>query len=107
RTRRHEAAYGVGEIDHERVCIARPQTFYNLSGRAVAALLRELGLPLADLLVVCDDVNLPLGRLRIRKQGSAGGSGGLKSITASLGSDAFPRLRICVGRPCGGAFVDY
>jgi PTH1 family peptidyl-tRNA hydrolase len=107
RTRRLHSVYGVGEIGGERVCLARPQTYMNLSGQAVAALQRELSLPLEDLLIVCDDVNLPLGKLRIRRQGSAGGSNGLKSIVASLDTDAFPRLRIGVGRPGGGDLVDH
>jgi PTH1 family peptidyl-tRNA hydrolase len=107
RTRRLQAVYGVGEIGGQRVCLAKPQTYMNLSGQAVAALQRELSLPLDDLLVVCDDVNLPLGKLRIRRQGSAGGSGGLKSIVACLGTEAFPRLRVGVGRPGGGGLVDH
>jgi PTH1 family peptidyl-tRNA hydrolase len=107
RTRRLKAVYGVGEIGAQRVCLAKPQTYMNLSGQAVAALMRELSLPHEDLLVVCDDVNLPIGRLRIRRSGSAGGSGGLKSIIASLGSEAFPRVRVGVGRPGSGGLVDH
>jgi PTH1 family peptidyl-tRNA hydrolase len=107
RTRRYQAVYGVGEIAGETVCLARPMTYMNLSGQAVAALLRVLDLTPSELIVVCDDVNLPLGKLRIRLQGSAGGSNGLKSIVACLSSEAFPRLRIGVGRPGSGDLIDH
>jgi PTH1 family peptidyl-tRNA hydrolase len=107
KTRRLQSVYGVGEIGGQRVCLAKPQTYMNNSGQAVAALRRELSVPLEDVIVVCDDVNLPVGRLRIRLQGSAGGSGGLKSIVACLGTEDFPRLRIGVGRPGGGALVEH
>ena len=80
------------------VLLAKPLTFMNLSGRAVGELVRYYRIDVADLLVVTDDVNLPAGRLRLRRGGSAGGHNGLKSIIECLGSDAFPRLRVGVGR---------
>jgi PTH1 family peptidyl-tRNA hydrolase len=80
----------------------------NLSGRSVAPLVRETGCSLEDLLIVCDDVNLDLGVLRLRRQGSAGGHKGLHSIIHNLHSQAFPRLRLGVGRPPQGAdMMDY
>lgn len=85
---------GVGE----GVLLAKPLTFMNLSGPAVAELLRYYRIEIADLLVVVDDVNLPVARLRARRSGSAGGHKGLKSIIAALGSDSFARLRVGVGR---------
>ncbi|MDD5556620.1 MAG: aminoacyl-tRNA hydrolase [bacterium] len=82
--------------------LARPQTFMNVSGAAVAALMRWEKCAPADLLVVTDDIALPLGRIRIRKGGGAGGHKGLESVIGALGTEEFPRLRIGVGRPAGG-----
>jgi peptidyl-tRNA hydrolase, PTH1 family len=78
--------------------LAKPLTFMNLSGPAVGALQRYFRVPLEDLLVVLDEVNLELGRLRVRGSGSAGGHNGLKSIIETLGTGGFPRLRVGVGR---------
>lgn len=88
--------------------VAKPQTFMNESGRAAAALLRLRDMSPDGLLVVCDDVNLPLGRMRLRERGSAGGHKGLRSIIASLGTEGFARLRLGVGPgPAGGDLADY
>jgi len=81
-----------------RVWFVKPMTFMNLSGDAVLALMGFYTIDLANLLVVCDDVNLPEGRLRARPDGSDGGNNGLRSITAALGTPAYARLRIGVGR---------
>jgi PTH1 family peptidyl-tRNA hydrolase len=81
-----------------KVLFAKPLTFMNLSGHAVLGLLQFFKIEPADLLVVVDDVNLELGRLRARGSGSAGGHNGLKSVIETLGSEAFARLRIGVGR---------
>jgi PTH1 family peptidyl-tRNA hydrolase len=78
--------------------LARPLTFMNLSGRAAGELLRFYKIDVQDLLVVADDVNLALGRLRARMRGSEGGHNGLKSIIEQLGTNEFPRLRVGVGR---------
>jgi len=78
--------------------LAKPLTFMNLSGQAVADLLRFFKIDTSDLLVVVDDVNLELGRLRARPSGSAGGHNGLKSLIGLLGTDGFARLRMGVGR---------
>ena len=80
--------------------LAKPLTFMNLSGRAVQALTHFHNVEVPDLLVVADDANLPLGRLRARRGGSAGGHNGFKSVAEQLGTDQFPRLRVGVG---GGA----
>jgi len=74
-----------------------PQTFMNLSGKAVFSLMKRYSLLLNDLLAVCDDVNLPLGSIRIRPSGGHGGHNGLRSIIDELGSAAFPRMRLGVG----------
>ena len=85
------------EIDFRRVLLLKPETFMNLSGRSVGQALRFYKLEPADLLVVCDDLSLPLGKLRLRPGGSDGGQKGLRDITAHLGTDQFPRLRIGIG----------
>jgi PTH1 family peptidyl-tRNA hydrolase len=82
----------------EPVLIAKPLTFMNRSGDAVAALTRYYDIAIADLLVVVDEVALPFGRLRARARGSAGGHNGLKSCIERLGTNEFPRLRLGVGR---------
>ena len=81
-----------------RVWFVKPTTFMNLSGEAVVALMGFYKVELADVLVVCDDVNLPVGRLRARPEGSDGGNNGLASVISALGTDGFSRIRIGVGR---------
>ncbi len=86
----------------ERACLVKPSTFVNRSGLAAEAALAAAGSIPLDLLVVCDDLALPPGKIRIRVAGSAGGHNGLQSILESLGTDGFPRLRIGVGSPPPG-----
>jgi peptidyl-tRNA hydrolase, PTH1 family len=96
---RHRSSQAEGGLGKERVVLVRPLTFMNLSGVSVAGLAREHNCAPEDILVVCDDVNIVLGRLRLRRAGSAGGHNGLKSIIEHLRSDQFPRLRLGVGPP--------
>ena len=96
------ATVGSGTVARRRVLLAKPKTYVNLSGTAVADLRRGHRVKVADLLVVVDDLDLPLGRLRLRPGGSHGGHNGLRSIIDALGSDAFPRLRVGIGRPPAG-----
>src|SRR4051812_45575577 len=91
----------------ETVLLVKPLTFMNLSGRAVRAVLDFYKLPVEHLLVVCDDFNLPLGKLRVRAKGSHGGQKGLGSIQDHLGTDAYARLRIGVGQPAPRDAVDF
>ena len=91
----------------EKMLLVKPQTFMNLSGRAVRAILDFYKLTPTDLLVVCDDYNLPLGKLRVRAKGSAGGQNGLRNIQDQLGTDEYPRLRIGIGQPAPGEAVDF
>lgn len=79
------------------VIYIKPQTFYNDSGLAVRDFVNFYKIPLENLLVVCDDFNLPFGTTRLRQTGSAGGNNGLKSIIQHLGTEAFPRLRLGTG----------
>jgi len=83
----------------DKVLLVRPLTYMNLSGRSVAPLVRYYQIALADLLVICDDLHLPVGQLRVRRRGSAGGHKGLLSIEQALGSSDYPRLRIGIGSP--------
>ena len=85
-------------VGEESVILAKPLTFMNLSGQAVQALAGFYKIELPDIFVVTDDVALPLGRLRARREGGAGGHNGLKSIIQSLGTQAFSRMRVGVGR---------
>lgn len=89
------------ELNHqgERVLLATPQTYMNVSGRSVQQIIKFYQIPLEDVLVICDDMNLKLGQLRLRASGSAGGQKGLLSILQVCGTESIPRLRIGVGRP--------
>src|SRR5688500_3685178 len=90
------ALVGQGEVEAVKTKLAKPQTFMNLSGGAVSCLLRKLESdePVKQLVVISDDLALPLGKIRIRERGSAGGHNGLKSIIADIGTDEFVRVRI-------------
>lgn len=92
--RRARSRLGTGEIEGTKVVLAKPGTFMNLSGEAVAAILRYYRLTAEDLLVIYDDLDLPLGRIRIRERGGSGGHKGMKSIISCLGSQDFPRIRV-------------
>jgi len=96
---RFKALTAAAEINGEKVLLMKPQTFMNLSGEAVGEAARFYKVPPEHVLVVSDEISLPLGKLRVRPKGSAGGHNGLKSIIAHLGSDAFPRIRLGVGAP--------
>ena len=84
-----------------KIILAKPQTFMNLSGQAVQGLVHFYKLPLTNLLVVHDDIDLPTGTIRIRPDGGAGGQKGMASVIERLGTDDFPRLRLGIGRPPG------
>ena len=95
--REARARVASGRFFGEKVILAKPQTFMNLSGISVSGLLRSLNSPLENLIVLVDDVDLPLGTLRVRRKGSAGGHNGLKSIIGALDTDVFTRIRMGVG----------
>jgi PTH1 family peptidyl-tRNA hydrolase len=99
--RRSEALVTGLRLDGQRIILAKPQSFMNRSGRAVAGLVRYLRIPLERLLVIYDDLDLPLGRLRLRPAGGSAGHQGLRSILHALGDQDFPRLRFGIGRPPG------
>ncbi len=91
-----------GQIGGRPVLLAKPQTFMNLSGRAVGRLSQAHDIPPERILVVYDDLDLPLGRLRLRPEGRSGGHKGVQSIIEVLGTQAFPRLRVGIDRPPAG-----
>jgi PTH1 family peptidyl-tRNA hydrolase len=93
------ASVGEGRLAGRPVILAKPRTFVNLSGRAVSHLLRPYHLSPQQLLVVYDDLDMPLGRVRVRGRGSHGGHRGMRSIVEAIGSQDFPRIRIGIGRP--------
>ena len=97
-TKKHKALIGKGIIEGEKVILAMPQTYMNLSGESVRAVMDFYKLdPENDIIVISDDINLATGRIRIRAQGSAGGHNGLKSIISHAGTQKFKRVRVGVG----------
>ncbi|HLI47512.1 MAG TPA: aminoacyl-tRNA hydrolase [Chthonomonas sp.] len=101
------ALYGRGTIAGQPVCLFLPMTYMNLSGEAVGAVSRFYRIPPEEMIVVLDDVNLPVGQIRLRTQGSSGGQKGLESILQQLGTESVPRVRVGIGRPANGDVVSY
>lgn len=104
---RHRAMVGTVDLGGTRVLLVKPLTYMNLSGQAVAPLLREHGLEVARLLVVADDLDLPVGKLRLKAEGSAGGHNGHKSLIASLRTNAYSRLKIGIGKVDRSSTIDH
>ncbi len=103
-----KARIGEGRLGDERVVLAQPQTYMNLSGESVRELLNWYKCPLEHMIVIYDDIDLPPGRIRIRAKGSAGTHNGMRNIIYQLGRDDFPRVRIGIGRqPEGWDLADY
>jgi PTH1 family peptidyl-tRNA hydrolase len=96
-----EALIADGRVDGEKIYLVKPQTFMNLVGRSVSSLARYYRIPHSNLIVVYDDLDLPLGTVRIRPDGGSGGHKGMASIIDSLQSNQIPRMRIGIGRPSG------
>jgi len=94
RSRESQARVGRGRISDVPVLLALPHTYMNASGEAVSALCKKNGIDPSEVCVVVDDIDLPLGTLRMRARGSAGGQKGMKSIISALGTNEFPRLRV-------------
>lgn len=102
------ALWGKGRIKDYEVLLAKPQTYMNLSGKSVLEMVQFYKIdPKRDLLVVTDDLDLPLGKMRLRPNGSSGGQNGLKDILNVLATNDVPRLRVGVGRPQRGNPRDY
>ena len=96
---RFKAWTGMLDYKGHKILVMKPQTYMNLSGESVGEAARFYKVPADHVLVISDDVSLPVGKLRIRKSGSAGGHNGLKNIIQHLGTDAFPRIKVGVGMP--------
>lgn len=107
--KKHKALFGKGVIGGQKVVLAKPQTFMNLSGESVAELLHYYKLdPTEKLIVIFDDISLAPGHIRIRKKGSAGGHNGIKNIIAMCGTQDFARIKVGVGeKPKGWDLVDH
>lgn len=108
-TKKHKALVGKGVIAGQKVILAQPLTYMNLSGESVRELADYYKIdPETELIIIYDDIDLDVGRLRIRAKGSAGGHNGIKNIIAHLGTQTFPRIRIGVGqKPKGWDLADY
>lgn len=98
----HKARVAVGKVGDQPVVLAKPLTYMNNSGESVGPLTRWYKTPIDHLLVVYDDLDIPLGTLRLRPKGGSGGHRGMRSIIRQLGTEDFPRLRIGIGRPPAG-----
>ena len=108
------ARTGIGNIARYRIVIARPQTYMNASGESVSALLKKLNIKPSDLIVIHDDLDLPVGKIRLRLGGGSGGHKGIDSIISRIGTSDFYRIRVGIGRPDTGdsppkeeAVIDY
>jgi PTH1 family peptidyl-tRNA hydrolase len=99
-TAQYKSMVGTGRFDNQRIILAKPQTYMNLSGDAVGPLANYYRIPTGNVLVAYDDIDLDFGTLRIRPKGGAGGHNGMRSIIHHLGHD-FPRVRLGIGRPPG------
>jgi PTH1 family peptidyl-tRNA hydrolase len=103
----YNAETGRGVMEGESAALAKPLSYVNLSGPVVAKLARDLEAEVADVLVVCDDFALPIGKLRLRNKGSDGGHNGLRSILSTLGTQDVPRLRLGIGAVRGDDAAGY
>lgn len=97
-----KAVIGDGDIEGERVILVKPQTFMNLSGECVREIIEWYKIPLSNIIIVYDDIDLPLGKIRVRPGGSSGTHNGMRSIIYQIQDDNFPRVRIGIGRPPEG-----
>lgn len=106
--KKHKALCGKGMIEGEKVILAQPQTYMNLSGESVRELTDYYKVTEEEIIVIYDDISLDVGQLRIRAKGSAGGHNGIKNIIQHLGSDKFPRIKVGVGdKPKNWDLADY
>lgn len=107
-TKKHKAICGKGFIEGEKVVLAQPMTYMNLSGESVRELVDFYKVSPSEVIVIYDDISLEVGQLRLRKKGSPGGHNGIKSIISHLGTDEFPRIKVGVGdKPKDWDLADY
>lgn len=103
-----KGVYGTGLVDGEKVFLLKPLTYMNLSGESIIAIMDYFQIELDELVVIYDDLDLPVGRIRLRQKGSAGGHNGIKSTIYHLGTQEFNRIRVGINRPTNGmAISDY
>jgi PTH1 family peptidyl-tRNA hydrolase len=101
-----KARIGTGEVAGSKIVLAKPQTYVNLSGQSVSRLIKKFNINLNDVIVIHDDLDLPLGKIRLRHGSSSGGHKGIDSIISCLGSQDFTRLRVGIGRPTTEGFAE-
>ena len=107
-SKEHKAVCGKGFIEGEKVILAQPQTFMNLSGESVRSIADYYKIEPEDIVVAYDDIDLEVGQIRVRRKGSAGGHNGIKNIISHLGTNEFPRVKVGVGaKPQGGDLVNH
>ena len=99
---KHKALIGEGRIGSEKVLLVKPQTYMNLSGETLIDIYKYYKVDLDNIIVIYDDIDLDVGKLRIRKKGSAGTHNGMRSIIKCLGSNEFPRVRVGISKPKNG-----
>ena len=104
---KHKALVGEGRVGGEKVLVVKPQTYMNLSGESLREVMAYYDVPMENLIVIYDDMDLETGALRIRKKGSSGSHNGMKSVIYQLQDDAFPRIRIGIGSPPAEDWKDY
>lgn len=97
--RKFEALYGEGVIEEEKVILLKPQTYMNLSGKSIIKVINFYKIPLENIIVVYDDMDIAQGLIRIRKKGSSGSHNGMKSVISELNSEEFARVRVGIGKP--------
>ena len=105
--KKYEGLFWLGEIEGEKVILLKPLTYMNLSGDCVAAVTKKLNIPLDKICVIYDDIDLDIGAIRYRINGSAGTHNGMRDIVSKLNSTEFPRVRIGIGKPADRPLVDY
>ena len=99
---KHKAIIGDGNIEGRRVLLVKPQTFMNLSGESVREIVEWYKVPVKNIIIIYDDIDLPVGKIRIRPKGSAGTHNGMRSVIYQIQSEDFPRIRIGVNKPPQG-----
>lgn len=97
-----KGVYGEGFIEGKKVILLKPSTYMNLSGESIREIINFYKLSSEEIIVIYDDISLPVGKIRIREKGSAGGHNGIKSIIQNLNIDEFPRIKVGVGQPTNG-----
>jgi len=102
---KHKGLYGVGYVNGKKVILLKPMTYMNLSGESISAVMSYFKVDIENVVVLYDDLDLAVGKMRLRQKGSAGGHNGIKSTIAHLGTQEFNRVRIGIGRPQNGMSV--